>query len=77
MIPMVHIDITLFDSGCLPSLLGKELAAVLRQQRTQEMSAEQAKEVEAYRVQLANCLAAVAVARQQAVQGILPRADAY
>lgn len=63
---MVHIDITLFDSGCLPGLLGKELAAVLRQQRVQEMPVDLAREIEAYRVQLSNCLAAVEIARRNA-----------
>lgn len=64
---MVHIDITLFDSGCLPGLLGKELASVLRQQRGLEMPVDQVREVEAYRVQLSNCLAAVEKARREAV----------
>jgi hypothetical protein len=60
----VTIRVSLFDSGCLPVLLGKELAAVLRRQRLQEMTPDDARELELYRVQISNCLAAVAIARR-------------
>jgi hypothetical protein len=60
----ISIEVTLFDAGCLPGLLGKEIAAVLRQQRINEnLTTEQAQDLEIYRSQLSNCLTAVQVAR--------------
>jgi hypothetical protein len=70
MIDKIAIEVTLFDSGCLPGLLGKEIAAVMRQQRINAgLTTEQAKDLELYRAQLSNCLAAVQIARSR------PRAD--
>lgn len=66
---LLSIQVSMRDSGCLPPLLTREIAAVERQQRYMagagdRYSAEDRDLTEAYRVQLQATLAAVQKARE-------------
>jgi hypothetical protein len=62
---VIRIEVSLWDSGCLPELLRKEIAAVERYLRAigDQLSASDLAGKSAYRDQLVNCARAVAKAR--------------
>jgi len=63
--PLILIQVSLWDSGCLPSLLQKRIEEVEEHMRRFESarSDEANRDRAAYLAQLRSCLAAVEVAR--------------
>lgn len=59
----VAIQVSLFDSGCLPSLLDREIANTERLLRS-DLPDDSREQIEIYKTQLANCRDAVARARE-------------
>jgi hypothetical protein len=59
----ILVEISLYDSGCLPSVLERRISDAERQKKIGGLSAEQMRMLDEFLLQLNNCLSAVYAAR--------------